>query len=211
MWTFNGKNRLITCKVRTLESVVAFFVCHRLYSLGSLGAHGRNEWSLHKGSLLRSTTAYAADWPHDAVRPKPILNSNLAKSLSTITSATVVQSFWNFTQSTDISLLFCAKLQNDRAIAKSVMGKRGIARFEFKMHFRRISYIAQAPWCIIAIYLLIYVRGISLLLRQSYDSQWCNFREYQWNHQHCRSSVRISPHNRKCQDCVYVKGECHVK
>ena len=37
-------------------------------------------------------------------RPKPIINSHLAKSRSTITSVSVVQSFWNFAQSTAVSL-----------------------------------------------------------------------------------------------------------
>ena len=38
------------------------------------------------------------------IRPKPILNSNLAKSRSSITSMSFVQSFWNFAQSTAVSL-----------------------------------------------------------------------------------------------------------
>ena len=36
--------------------------------------------------------------------------------------------------------MLCTKFQNDRAIAKSVMG------IEFKMRLGRISYIAQGPW-----------------------------------------------------------------
>ena len=41
--------------------------------------------------------------------------------------------------------MLCAKFQNDWLTETDVMGERNFGRFEFKMSFRRISYIAQHP------------------------------------------------------------------
>ena len=38
------------------------------------------------------------------------------------------------------------KFENDQVNCKYVMRKRDLTRFEFKMGFRRTSYIAKAPW-----------------------------------------------------------------
>ena len=40
----------------------------------------------------------------------------------------------------------CAKFENDWTFKKNVMDKQDLARFEFKMSFWRIFYIAQRPW-----------------------------------------------------------------
>ena len=56
------------------------------------------------------------------------LNSNLAESRSSITSISVVQSFWNFAQRTAVILL-CTKLQSDWVTEKNVMGKGVFTRF----------------------------------------------------------------------------------
>ena len=42
--------------------------------------------------------------------------------------------------------ILCAKFQIDWVIEQKVMGKRDFTRFGFKMHFGRISYIAQSLW-----------------------------------------------------------------
>ena len=42
-----------------------------------------------------------------------------------------------------ITVMLCVKFQNDWMIEKEIVGKRDFARFEFKMSFGRISYIAQ--------------------------------------------------------------------
>ena len=42
--------------------------------------------------------------------------------------------------------VLCAKFQSDQSIEAWVMDKRDFTRFEFKMNFGRISYIAQGPW-----------------------------------------------------------------
>ena len=42
--------------------------------------------------------------------------------------------------------VFYAKFQNDLTIELHIVGKIDFTRFEFKMCFRRISYVATAPW-----------------------------------------------------------------
>ena len=41
--------------------------------------------------------------------------------------------------------MLCAKFQNDQTTEMDVMDKHDFTRFEFKMHFGGISYIAQYP------------------------------------------------------------------
>ena len=68
-------------------------------------------------------------------RPKRIFNSNLAKSLCLVTQCSIVKSFWNLAQTYSVK------------IAKTiVLCNRDFAKFEFKMRFGRISYVATAPW-----------------------------------------------------------------
>ena len=43
------------------------------------------------------------------------------------------------------TVVLCAQFQSDRSTEAWVVGKRDFARFELKMNFRRISYIAQGP------------------------------------------------------------------
>ena len=87
----------------------------------------------------------------DAVVSPKLLQSmgllpNLAKFRLPITRSLVVQSFWKFcTEHCSITAVFCAKLQNDSTFDTDVMDQRDFARFEFKMRFGRISYIAQDP------------------------------------------------------------------
>ena len=50
------------------------------------------------------------------IRPKIILNSNLVKSRYSITPVYVIQSFWNFSQSTAVILLF--SVQNFKTIVQ---------------------------------------------------------------------------------------------
>ena len=42
--------------------------------------------------------------------------------------------------------LLCTEFQNDWSTETCLTGKRDFMRFAFKMHFRRISHIAQGPW-----------------------------------------------------------------
>ena len=44
------------------------------------------------------------------------------------------------------SAVFCAKLQSDWATETNVMDERDFTKFEFKMRFGWISYIAQHTW-----------------------------------------------------------------
>ena len=74
-----------------------------------------------------------------------IINSNLAKSHLFIKSNSVVESFWNFAQSTAVWLPCSAQFQNDWVIGNEVIGIQNFTRFGFKMSFGWISYIAQPP------------------------------------------------------------------
>ena len=74
------------------------------------------------------------------IHPKLILNWNLTQYRLSITPVLVVESFCNFAQSTAVTLP--CSVQNYIRI-----GKQDFTRFEFQMHFRPISYIAQPrPW-----------------------------------------------------------------
>ena len=63
-----------------------------------------------------------------------LLNSNLAKSRSSITSVWIIQSTWNF-----------AKFQVDWIIQTDVMDEPDFARSKFEMSLGRISYTATPP------------------------------------------------------------------
>ena len=70
------------------------------------------------------------------------LSSNLSKYTLSITSLLVAQSFWNFAQSTAVSLPCCANFQNDWATEKIVTGKWDLS---WEMSFGAISYIVATP------------------------------------------------------------------
>ena len=76
------------------------------------------------------------------IRPKLILNLHLMKPCLPITHLTIVLSLRHFAHSRAV---FFAKFQNDWTTEKDVMAEHDFARFEFKMSFRRKSYIAQRP------------------------------------------------------------------
>ena len=77
------------------------------------------------------------------IRPKRILNSNLAKSRSSITSVSIVQSFWYFAQGTAV-ILPCS-VQNVKTIGfwHGCYRRTRFREIEFKMSFGRIAYNAQ--------------------------------------------------------------------
>ena len=75
-----------------------------------------------------------------------LLSSNVAKSHSLLTSVYVIQSFWNFAQSTTVSLpCSVLKFQDDWIIETDNIYEWDFARFEFKVCFGQISYIRQHP------------------------------------------------------------------
>ena len=78
------------------------------------------------------------------IRLKLILNSNLVKTRSSMTSVAVVQSFWNFAQNSIVSLP--CPVQHFETL--KVMDKWVFARLEFKVRFEWISHIAQGPSCV---------------------------------------------------------------
>ena len=96
------------------------------------------------GRLKEYTAKYRSADTTNIIRSKLILNSNLAKSRSPITFVSVDESFWFFCaeHGSDTAVL-CAKSQDDWIIEPDFMDERGFARFEFKVGFERISYIAQ--------------------------------------------------------------------
>ena len=78
------------------------------------------------------------------IRPKRILNSNLAKSHSPRSYCLVVELFWNLPQSTK----YHCSVQIFKAIWQvkwTFENGRYFARFEFKMRLGRIPYIATGP------------------------------------------------------------------
>ena len=80
------------------------------------------------------------------IRPKLILNSNLAKFISSIAPVLIIQSSSNVAHSTAVSLLCSVQnLKNDWRTETDVMDERVFTRFEFKKSFGRIAYIAQHP------------------------------------------------------------------
>ena len=78
------------------------------------------------------------------IRKRHILDSNLAKSRLRITNFSVVKPFWNFAQSTAVSML-CAKFQYDLTFEMHILDERDFVKFEFKVSFGWISYITQGP------------------------------------------------------------------
>ena len=74
------------------------------------------------------------------IRPKLILKSNLAKSLSSMTSGSVVQSFWNFAQSTMV-ILSCY-VQNCKRLGDwhGWYGRRRFCEVWVKNEFRTEYY-----------------------------------------------------------------------
>ena len=97
-----------------------------------------NQWLAQKFHYFK-VQGFCAIWN---IRPKRILNSNLVKSRLPIIYFTDAKLFWHFAQSTAV---LCAKLQNDWTTEADFMDERDFARFKFKMHFGRISHIAQPP------------------------------------------------------------------
>ena len=78
--------------------------------------------------------------------PNLTLNSNLTETHLSITYFTVAQSFLEYcTEHGNDTAVLCAKFQNVWRTETDVMDERDFARFEFKMRFRRIFYIAQHP------------------------------------------------------------------
>ena len=81
---------------------------------------------------------------YNVARPKLILNSNFAKTRSFITSVPDVQSIRGFAQSTVLVLLCSAQNFKTIGLFKGILcAKKFFARFEFKVSFGRILYIAQ--------------------------------------------------------------------
>ena len=64
------------------------------------------------------------------IRPKPILNSNLAKSRTSITSVSLAQTFEIFTEHGS-GVVPSAKFQDDWSIEIGLMDERDFTRFEF--------------------------------------------------------------------------------
>ena len=89
---------------------------------------------------LRATTA-------QEISPKLNLNSNLAKSRSSITTISVAPSFWNFAQS--MAVILPCSVQYFKMIGeprKKIIGKPDFMRLEFKMSFLWISNIVTTTW-----------------------------------------------------------------
>ena len=61
--------------------------------------------------------------------------------------------------------VLCAQFQSDWSTEAWVMGKRDFARFELKMNFGRIAYIAQGPWHVVKSLQLI---GRSVIVKKCY-------------------------------------------
>ena len=74
-----------------------------------------------------------------------ILNSNLTKSClsKTCFSFPIILNF--FTEHGSDTAMLCAKFQDDWTIDTDVMDEQDFGRFEFKMSFRQLSYVAQHP------------------------------------------------------------------
>ena len=79
IWNFNGNNRSIINKVRTLWVGGFPSVHQRSYSFECLWATKRNQCpsplKSPQGLLMEVTTAYTADWPYVNIVPKGLINS----------------------------------------------------------------------------------------------------------------------------------------
>ena len=82
---------------------------------------------------------------HNRNQPDPSETHLKLKPRSLITYLSVIWSFLNLIKSS-YHVVLCAKFQNDWIIETAVTYERDFARFQFRMSFGRISYIAQHPW-----------------------------------------------------------------
>ena len=108
-------------------------MCTFLFWMCTVGYNAVSLWDLWDYTYLGPRAIYD-------IRPKFTLNSNIAKFRLPITHASVDRSLWH------ITAVLCAKFQTDWTIETDVTDERDFARFEFKMRFGRISYIAQYLW-----------------------------------------------------------------